>query len=946
MCSSSRKAAEPVLRLVDARALEHRRAVVEDVRERVDLRVREVHEPAVHPDLLDVLVGHRVTSEGIRNAKRTRVSILPPRSGVNHTEVPDGDSPRLHAPPAGARAPRPRRSPRAASRRAAERPTIRATSPRRALREPTRLPARSRSPRASDASAAGNGAPDASSRRRVGAVSAASACDAAIGPTISRPRGRARLLRGRARDALEAAGQPRRPPETPASAPPRTSTSRVAPSSVAFSAIQASRSSAHRRDEQRDRRRRRSRRANRARPRLRSRPSRSASPAPRPRRPSRPRERPRLPPSRDAHGRAPPRRAGGAPWPRPPADRSTTKRGTGRGSSRRLRDNGRRGGGGGRARGRPLALSRSIGIPDRTSRPPRSTRAASAGRIGRNSSGSMLATTSGNRPDAACGRPDEETRRAIRTGGAARSRAPRRPRRRPCRSPRRLPRAERRRREGEDARAGPRVEDARLRANLVLQGEQRQARRLVRLPSRRPATRGFGARCGPRAAVRRRARPDRSRSRRPTRNGRDAARNASRGSSSATSVVERGAEPARARPRLPPRAPPRPCESRRRGCALPRANPSGPWRASRPTIASSFALPETSEAGVLGRQGQLSGFSRQLLGSGADRPDRADSYLKIFFAFPSTPLPPTGAPVSSAYSRSSSFSFADGDSGIRTPVRTTRSPRPRRPSRPNPFPRSRISDPAGVPAAIGDLLRALERRDLDLAAEHERRVRQVEAQDDVVPLALEDLVLGHGQDDVEIPRRTAGRPRVAFAGEAQARSGLDACRNADLELPSSRAGVPRRGSPRTGDRCTRPSPRQVAQGRVTERNPCEKRWRPRPAASRTGPRPGARPRRRSRSRSRTARAARPRAAPPFRRPLRGTRSRRGRRGRCPPSDGNRPAAEAEELAEEIREVGEDRRVESAAARERLPATRPRGRTDRSGRASRDPTERRRPPRPP
>ena len=59
MCSSRRKAAEPLLRLVDARALEHRRAVVEDVGEGVDLRVGEIHEPPVHPDLLDVFVGHR-----------------------------------------------------------------------------------------------------------------------------------------------------------------------------------------------------------------------------------------------------------------------------------------------------------------------------------------------------------------------------------------------------------------------------------------------------------------------------------------------------------------------------------------------------------------------------------------------------------------------------------------------------------------------------------------------------------------------------------------------------------------------------------------------------------------------------------------------------------------------------------------------------------------------
>jgi hypothetical protein len=34
------------------------------VGERVDLRVREIHEPAVHPDLLNFLVRHSATSVG------------------------------------------------------------------------------------------------------------------------------------------------------------------------------------------------------------------------------------------------------------------------------------------------------------------------------------------------------------------------------------------------------------------------------------------------------------------------------------------------------------------------------------------------------------------------------------------------------------------------------------------------------------------------------------------------------------------------------------------------------------------------------------------------------------------------------------------------------------------------------------------------------------------
>ena len=152
------------------------------------------------------------------------------------------------------------------------------------------------------------------------------------------------------------------------------------------------------------------------------------------------------------------------------------------------------------------------------------------------------------------------------------------------------------------------------------------------------------------------------------------------------------------------------------------------------------------------------------------------------FRLKKTLLSDTGAPTSSAYFRRSSFSSFEGLSGTRTPTFSTRSPLPPRPSRPNPRPRSRTFAPEAVPAAIDTVFRALERRDLDVAAQHERGERQVELQDEIVSFALEDLVLRDREHDVEIARGAAVRARVPLSGEPQAGSRLDAGRDLDRQF--------------------------------------------------------------------------------------------------------------------------------------------------------------------
>jgi hypothetical protein len=80
-----------------------------------------------------------------------------------------------------------------------------------------------------------------------------------------------------------------------------------------------------------------------------------------------------------------------------------------------------------------------------------------------------------------------------------------------------------------------------------------------------------------------------------------------------------------------------------------------------------------------------------------------------------------------------------------------------------------------------ELDRPVERLDLDRGAERRLRKRQLELAPHVGALALEDLVLGDVQDDVEIAPPSAAPPLLALAGQAQARAGVDAGGDLDLE---------------------------------------------------------------------------------------------------------------------------------------------------------------------
>ena len=74
------------------------------------------------------------------------------------------------------------------------------------------------------------------------------------------------------------------------------------------------------------------------------------------------------------------------------------------------------------------------------------------------------------------------------------------------------------------------------------------------------------------------------------------------------------------------------------------------------------------------------------------------------------------------------------------------------------------------------LVAAVERRHLDLAAERQDRVTDRQLAEQVVAVAVEELVLLDVDDDVEIARRAAGAAVLAFVLEAQLLAGGDARR--------------------------------------------------------------------------------------------------------------------------------------------------------------------------
>ena len=87
-----------------------------------------------------------------------------------------------------------------------------------------------------------------------------------------------------------------------------------------------------------------------------------------------------------------------------------------------------------------------------------------------------------------------------------------------------------------------------------------------------------------------------------------------------------------------------------------------------------------------------------------------------------------------------------------------------------------------MPAGIFSGLLAVQRRDLQLVAERRLREADVEVEQDVVAVALEQRVLLHGQDDVEVAASAAVEAHLAFAADADLRALFDSRRNPHLEL--------------------------------------------------------------------------------------------------------------------------------------------------------------------
>ena len=99
-----------------------------------------------------------------------------------------------------------------------------------------------------------------------------------------------------------------------------------------------------------------------------------------------------------------------------------------------------------------------------------------------------------------------------------------------------------------------------------------------------------------------------------------------------------------------------------------------------------------------------------------------------------------------------------------------------------PLPRSLKRAPGCVPSGTLTSSSSVERRHADLAAERERREVDRHLAVEVVAVALEERVLLHVDDDVEVAGRAAGRAVLAFALEPQPLAGGDAGGNLDRDL--------------------------------------------------------------------------------------------------------------------------------------------------------------------
>ena len=90
---------------------------------------------------------------------------------------------------------------------------------------------------------------------------------------------------------------------------------------------------------------------------------------------------------------------------------------------------------------------------------------------------------------------------------------------------------------------------------------------------------------------------------------------------------------------------------------------------------------------------------------------------------------------------------------------------------------------------------------------------------EVRAVALEELVRLDGQEDVEVARRPAAQPRLALAGEPDARAVLDAGRHVDRQRALARDAARSRRRPRRGCRSPRRGRRRSGRFARSRRSP-------------------------------------------------------------------------------------------------------------------------------
>ena len=129
------------------------------------------------------------------------------------------------------------------------------------------------------------------------------------------------------------------------------------------------------------------------------------------------------------------------------------------------------------------------------------------------------------------------------------------------------------------------------------------------------------------------------------------------------------------------------------------------------------------------------------------------------------------------------------------------------------MPRSLKRAPACVPGRDVHVFLTVERRNLDVAAKRERRKGDRHLAIEIVFLAMEERVLLDVDNDVEIAGRAPGAAMFAFAIEAQPLARRDAGGNLDGQLALARrasrsaAGVARPGDRLSGPAAVRARPR-------------------------------------------------------------------------------------------------------------------------------------------